>query len=267
MHVRSVTARLGARVLIASRGIDQLYSWFDRLRSELVAALASEEMLDRYNEIAYGGTPRYQPRSGAFRTDLLPFEEAAFTEFFPKPPARILIGGAGGGREALALARHGYRIVAFDPAEQLLHEIGSRAGDLPIEARVGKYEQLDELFPRGTEPFDAAIFGWTSFSHLRTELARIEALRQYARLTDGPILISFLAVKNEPTARLARLRRALPRRAGRDTSDVFARTVGFYHPVAEDEVRDLAHRAGLRVVMLNFDARETNWPHAVLTRS
>src|SRR5919204_469344 len=67
MHVRSVTARLGARVLIASRGIDQLYSWFDRLRSELVAALASEEMLDRYNEIAYGGTPRYQPRSGAFR--------------------------------------------------------------------------------------------------------------------------------------------------------------------------------------------------------
>ena len=62
----------------------------------MVSALASDEILDRYNEIAYGGTSRYQPDSGAFRARLFPFEEAAFEQFFPKPPARILIGGAGG---------------------------------------------------------------------------------------------------------------------------------------------------------------------------
>jgi hypothetical protein len=43
-------------------------------------------------------------------------------------------------------------------------------------------------------------------------------------------------------------------------------TIGLYHPVDEGEVRELARRAALRVVHLNFDTRETSWPHAVLER-
>jgi SAM-dependent methyltransferase len=264
--MRRRLAGLAARVLVLSGGIDRAYRWFDRLRSELVAALASDELLDRFNDLAYGGAPRYRPESGTYREYLFPFEENAVAQFFPAPPARVLIGGAGGGREAFALARRGYEVVAFEPAQELVDQLTRGSAGLSIEARRGAYEDLERLFLRSDKQFDAAIFGWTSFSHLRTEQARLAALRQYARLTDGPILISFLALKSEPTRRLGRFRRFVPQRAGRDPQDVFAMTVGLYHPIDEAEVRELAAHAGMRVLHLNFDTRETSWPHAVLVR-
>jgi hypothetical protein len=257
--------RLGARVLVLSGVIDKGYRWFDRFRSELVAARASPELLDRFNDLAYGGAPRYQPESGVFRAHLFPFEEKAVSTHFPAPPARVLLGGAGGGREAFALAERGYRIAAFEPAQALVDQLTETRGDLPIEARRGAYEDLARLYPE--EHFDAAIFGWGSFSHLRSAEARVDALREYGRLTKGPILVSFLAVKSAPTTRLALFRRALPRRHDRDPHDVFAMSIGLYHPVDEKEIVDLADRAGLRVVDLNFDVRDTNWPHVVLQRA
>lgn len=261
-----ILSALGARMLVLSGGVDRTYRWFDRLRSELVASLASDEVLDRFNEIAYGGTPRYRPESGAFREYLFPFEEQVVAQFFPAPPAHVLLGGAGGGREAFALAERGYRVTAFEPAQDLVDQVARGSGGLPIEVHRGAYEDLAHLFPDDRR-FDAAIFGWGSFSHLRSEQARLEALRQYARLTSGPILVSFLAVKAGPSERLARFRRLLPRRADRDPQDVFAMTIGLYHPVDEDEVKSLAERAGTHILHLNFDTRETSWPHAVLTRA
>jgi SAM-dependent methyltransferase len=261
-----VLTTLGARVVVLSGVVDQAYRWFDRLRSELVSSLASDEVLDRFNEFAYGGAPRYRPESGHFREYLFPFEEHALDQFFPPPAARVLIGGAGGGREAFALARRGYRVVAFEPAQALVDQLARGSGDLPIEVHRGAYGDLEQLFPPAEETFDAAILGWVSFSHLRSERDRLDALHHFARLTSGPVLVSFLALKSEPTQRLARFRRLLPRLTDRDPQDVFAMTVGFYHPVDEDEVRDLAGRAGMRVLHLNFDTRETSWPHAVLQR-
>src|SRR5689334_5830463 len=134
---------LGARLLRASAGVDRAYRWFDRLRSELVAALASDETLDRHNAYAYAG-PRYRPGSSAFRADLFPFEEAALERFFPEPPAEILIGGAGGGREALALAERGYAVVAFDPVARLVDELAQHAA---LDVRRAAYADMDEQFP------------------------------------------------------------------------------------------------------------------------
>jgi hypothetical protein len=244
--------------------VDRAYRRFDRLRSELAAALASDATLDRYNDLAYR-TAAYRPSSGAFREYLFPFEEAAIERFFPPPPARILLGGAGGGREAFALAEMGYSVVAFEPAATLAAELEARRGDAQIEVHRGSYEDMDALFP-ASKTFDAAIIGWGSFSHLRSERARIATLESFGRLTNGPILVSFLAARTAPTGRVARLRRVLPRRAGRDPSDIFAMTIGLYHPVDEEELRSLSRAAGLRILHLNFDERETSWPHAVLAR-
>jgi 2-polyprenyl-3-methyl-5-hydroxy-6-metoxy-1,4-benzoquinol methylase len=256
--------RLGARLIVASTVIDKLYRRFDRLRSELIASVASDAVLDHYNDLAYGGTDSYRPETGSFREYLFPWEEAVVRELFPNPPARLLIGGAGGGREPLALAQMGYEIVAFDPSETLVASLGGRA---PANVIVlgGAYENMGALFPEG-ERFDAAIVGWGSFSHLRNEKARIETLQSFSRLTGGPILVSFLAVKGGASPGLQRLRRLLPRRSDRDPQDVFAVTIGFYHPVDEGEVRALATQAGLDIVHLSFDERDTNWPHVVFRR-
>jgi SAM-dependent methyltransferase len=257
--------RLGAWLIRASTLIDNGYRRFDRLRSELVAALASDAVLDRFNEIAYGATQAYRPDTEEFRAYLFPWEETVIRDHFPEPPARILVGGAGGGREPLALAELGYEIVAFDPAEPLIDAFARQAPS-NVSALRGAYADMDTLFS-SSETFDAAIVGWGSFSHLRDEQSRIETLASFARLTGGPILVSFLALKaGGIPRRLARIRRLLPRRPNRDDEDIFAVSIGFYHPVDEKEVRRLAGAAGLEITHLSFDSRDTNWPHVVLRR-
>jgi 2-polyprenyl-3-methyl-5-hydroxy-6-metoxy-1,4-benzoquinol methylase len=257
--------RFGAWLIRASTAIDNGYRRYDRLRSELVAGLASDAVLDRFNEIAYGQTQAYRPDAPDFRAYLFPWEESVVRERFPQPPARILVGGAGGGREPLALAAMGFEVVAFEPAEPLISALAQRA-PWNVTALRGAYDDMPALFPEG-ESFDAAVVGWGSFSHLRNERSRIETLRSFARLTRGPILVSFLAVKTgRVSPGLSRLRRFLPRRPNREAEDIFAVSIGFYHPVDEDDVLRLADAAGLEIEHLSFDQRDTNWPHVVLRR-
>jgi SAM-dependent methyltransferase len=251
---------LGARLIWATSAIDRAYRRFDRLRSELVAGTASEAVLDRYNDLAYGRTDAYRPDSGSFREYLFPWEEQIVRERFPPAPARILVGGAGGGREALALSQLGYQVVAFDPSETLVSALANRPG---VTAFRGSYERFGGMFAPD-ESFDAVILGWGSFSHLRSSRDRIETLRAAGRLTNGPLLVSFLAVRAAPSPAVTRLRRLLPRRRERDPGDAFGLMIGFYHPIDEAEVRALADAAGLEVEHANFDERDTNWPHVVL---
>jgi hypothetical protein len=259
---------LAARVILATSAVDRTYRRFDRLRSELVSAFASDAVLDHVNDLAYGRTDAYRPDRAAFREYLFPWEEKVVERFFPRPPARIVVGGAGGGREVFALIRMGFDVVAFEPSHALITSMAETAPpQAAIDIRQGSYDQMPTLFPHRAGPgFEAAILGWGSFSHLRTETARLETLESFARLTEGPILVSFLGLRVAVSPQPAKLGRLLPRRPGRTPDDVFSVGIGFYHRVNEDEVRRLAGAAGLRVVYSNFDERDTNWPHVVLTR-
>src|SRR5918994_2664192 len=95
----------GFRFILATRRLDRTYRRLDRLRSTAILAIASDAALERFNAWTYSGSASYRPGSEDFRTDLFPWEEEAIERFFPRPPARVLVGGAGGGREPLALAR------------------------------------------------------------------------------------------------------------------------------------------------------------------
>lgn len=269
-----------ARILLATRLVDWTYRAFDRARSELVAAWAPDDVLDTFNDLAYGASDSYRPGSSSFREHLFPWEEKAIDRFFPKPPAHVLVGGAGGGREAFALIRLGYRVTAFEPSAELARSLAVRAHEVDgLAVYRGRYEDLPHLEGtsgnEGTElaalqPIDAVLSGWGSFSHLRTRESRIAALEALARTTDGPILVSFLGTYDErrhPTSLRGRVRHTLPRLRGRDVGDVFSVYIGFYHRTNEQEVEDLAAAAGLEVVYRNFDARDTNWQHVVLRRA
>jgi len=137
-----------ARIIFSTRLIDKAYRAIDRARSALVLALASDAVLARFNDLAYGADVAYRPDSPSFRHGLFPWEEEIIAAYFPPPPARVLIGGAGGGREALALAERGYKVVAFEPSASLAAGLaGHVAKGLHIEFYRARYEDMPWLRP------------------------------------------------------------------------------------------------------------------------
>src|SRR5690606_9978650 len=73
----------------------------------------------------------YVPGGNTFARGLFGWELELLAPPFPAR-GRILIGGAGGGREAIALIERGYQVVAFDQAAELV-----RAGAPTVKAAGG----------------------------------------------------------------------------------------------------------------------------------
>jgi hypothetical protein len=220
----------------------------------MVLAWAPDEFYETINDLSYGRQDFFRPGTKSFGSTLFPFEERAISQYFPAPPGVILVGGAGGGREALVLARRGYRVVAFDPASPLVALLVGFRGDLPIEGFIGRYEHLPIVSSlespevnvdlRSHAPFAAAIVGWASFSNLRSDERRVETLKQFGRLTNGPILVSYFPSRNEAS------------RAQ------FTPNLGYYKAFASREFRELAERAALNIIYL--DDYPDSWGNAVL---
>lgn len=276
MHtiIDKLTFRFILTVKIADKAIE-LYRW---LISEIVLAVASDSVLDRYTDLAYGKDATYNPSEQDFRRYLFPWEEHMIDSFFPKSPARILIGGAGGGREALALVQRGYEVVAFEASHQLAHVLQAA---LPVDAAVIAYQARYEDLPiiRTIEPnpkllnltdlgdFDAAIVGWGSFVHLRNEEQRVHTLKQMAKVTKGPLLVSFFARNwDNKQPQLGRFRRLVRGRYNQDPGNFFYMGIGFHHYTTLTEFTRLVHKAGLKLLYINIDTRDTNWPHAIVTQ-
>ena len=190
MRQHSFLQSLIARTVLATRlvdyGLGVLRDRFDNLRSKIVLACATDAFYEIYNDLT--NDRRKVLRAGAkeFRSDLSHWEKKAISQHFPPPPGTVLVGASGGGREALALARQGYRVVAFDPAGQLVSSLADVCGGLPIESFRGRYEDLPVLNSLSRPPasidlrsrplFAAAILGWGSISHLRSDQRCLETL-------------------------------------------------------------------------------------------
>ena len=243
-----------ARALRATHYIDRAFRRFSRARSAFVLAHASDAFYDVYNDVAYGNQDAYRLGSSIFRTGLFPWEARAIGRHFPPPPAHVLIGAAGGGREALALVERGYRVTAFEPSKPLaasMRERISRATQLA--AFVGRYQDLpfvtsldaspERVDLRTWAPFDAVILGWASLSHLRADVECVAALRELAALTNGPLLVSYFG------------RRASER------GEAFSIDLGFYRELSDTQFDSCVAAAGLTIIEREH---ESGWPNAVL---
>jgi hypothetical protein len=240
-----------AQIVRSTVMVDRAFNFFNRLRSRIVLTCAPDAFYDVYNDLTYSRQLMYRPESKAFSSSLFAFEERTITRDFPPPPGKVLIGAAGGGREAFALARRGYQVVAFEPARSVAVSMARACHDSQIETLVGRYEDLpfvgslaqpsSVLDLRSRAPFDAAILGWVSFSLLRSDERCIKTLRQIGDLTIGPILVS-----------------AHP---GLRRSVGFSVHMGYYRGLTSADIGALAERAGLTVDYLDDT---DNWPYAVL---
>jgi hypothetical protein len=269
--------RLLAGCIRASTIVDRAARRFDQARSALVTRLAPASVLDAYNDLAYERTPVYRAGSPEFRQTLFNWEAEVIAGTFPDPPGRVLIGGAGGGREAFALASRGYQVVAFEPSETLARSMVEHGtAGVDVEALIGRYEELPWLTNAATGarfdvraggPFDAALFGWTSFSHLRTRAARVSALRSVAGLTNGPLVLSFYARRPRISSSAGFFHRTAGALGLRFEGDLFTPYVGFYHLSAPEELAAEVRDAGLEPVQTSFDELDGRWPYLVARRS
>jgi hypothetical protein len=214
---------------------------------------------------------------GDFRPDrvergLYDWERPWFAELLPPAPARILIGGAGGGREVLPLLEQGYRVTAFEPAPRAQRHCAERVGERALVLR-GSYVELTEAVLHGRDTplsalasrrFAAFLFGWGSLTHVLSRAAREELVEAAHRLSpQGPLLASFFSRGPEPP-RVSRAERAgakLGRWLVRGTQPPerlsFVPHIGFCHAFPRDEIEALGARVGRRT---RWGAERT-YPH------
>lgn len=283
------TTLLASGVYRASKLFNKAWAGHQAALEELVLLLGTDAFFRAYNEVAYRSASSYDPRSLRFNSQLFDWEVEAIESLFPAPPARVLVGGAGGGREAFALCDRGYRVTAFEPVAKLaaaLFETAETRG-LALEVFAGGYEQLgnggceedaSQTPPRLSRSklgaFDVIVLGWASLTHLRSARARRLLLRHCHELLspEGRLLASYLVRRTKPTERTPPLRAALgqARKVLRGLghsgeADRFFAHVGYAHQFDDDELRRLAADAGLKIVaMHNGEADE--YPHCVMER-
>ncbi len=256
--------------------VDRALSRYDRLRSFLVTCAATDGVLDAYNDLAYGATRVYDASAPEFRERLFNWEAGLVGGVFPPPPGRVLVGGAGGGREAFELISRGYAVVAFEPSDVLARSMADRAATsgVPVEVFLGRYQDLPVLRRVGSGEvvdlrqgarFDAAMLGWSSFSHIRHRQDRITTLRRFAEVTDGPVVASFFLRRDgtRPRHRLSQWAARLGLRADGDRSTPH---IGFFHQSSADELAGEVAEAGLVVVAVSYNDTDGYWPWIAVAR-
>ncbi|HUU00544.1 MAG TPA: class I SAM-dependent methyltransferase [Myxococcota bacterium] len=225
---------------------------------------------------------------GEYKLDeMFSWEEEWFAEDLPAAPARILLGGAGSGREVRYLAEKDYQIVAFDPAESFVAHARKHI-DCP-ECRAflcGSYEDL--AFGKGERvrklqneierhaPYQAVVLGWGSFTHVSSVEARRALLDRLRELCPhGPVLLSFWMRTESSEMRKSRawrlgwklgnaLTRKRPDDAVVDPGDFFVGNAGFGHFFTLKEFEQLASRAGYRLARAPGGKYAGTFPHATL---
>jgi hypothetical protein len=224
----------------------------------------------------------YSAGQGSGRATLFPWEEPWFTRDLPPPPARVLLGGAGRGREARWLLDRGYTVIAFDPAPAsvALHnkacpEAQCMVLDYESLARAsqargnGNGALIADTAARvlAAAPYDAALLGWGSLTHVledRSQDALFGTLD--ALVPHGPILASFFMGRLPPLGRASGLGSRLGRMLGpaeHATIGNSARVrcmihLGFAYYFDRERLEQLAQCAGRRLELHEDSA----YPHA-----
>jgi len=239
------------------------------VREEALLAWVAPAGRDALTIALFNRQPTYAPGGNTFKVGLFDWESELLAHPIVPHNGRVLLGGAGGGREMVALCKLGYEVVAFEPAAELV-----RAGASAVEALSGATIALasysdfvsavrgegNALSTVVTSHYDMLILGWGSISHLMKDADRVAILHAMRSVApNAPLLVSFdePAVLEKPGGALDRTRRILRRlfavigvpgrvRGG----DRFVAWAGFFHESTAAEMEALARDAGYQVAFM-----------------
>jgi len=279
--MRPPLARALRRALLRTSSAGaRVFGRLHALANELPVVLHDPALERQCIEEHYAPDPIYR-QPGYQQRGLWPFEERALDRFFPAPPARILVPGAGTGREVLALHQRGYQVDGFEPTPamaDLADPLLRAAGAAPLQRIT-----LQEWSAHPAGGYDAVFGGWAMWTHILGHADRVAALQAFRRVCpSGPVLLSFdrrdpYADHTERPAEglplhpperdrlgvLTRvwLRQRLLHRAPIERGNAFRNGV-FVHWVDEPELREEGGLAGYQVAYYERDGAK--YPHGVL---
>jgi 2-polyprenyl-3-methyl-5-hydroxy-6-metoxy-1,4-benzoquinol methylase len=242
---------------------------FSALFSGFWLGAFSRESLHALDDAVYRAPGSYVNDEHNLR-GLFPWEAEALEGWF-RERHKLLLVGAGGGREAVALARRGVEVDAYECNPALVeyaNRLLAREG-LPASVR---HLPRDEA-PAEGGPYDGAIVGWSAYMLIQGRERRVAFLRGLrARMAPGaPLLLSFWtraenASRIPSVARVANaIRRVLGRESVEPGDDLFP---NYLHHFTEREVAGEMASAGFSIVRYvphGPGPRESGWAVGLAT--
>lgn len=236
---------------------------FKKLVEEIILASISPSYGTQFISNLY--LKSYGPSS--LNNGLFEWEKKAINSFFPQPPAKIFVGGAGAGRELITLSSQGYYLTGIEPIKSsAVCAISSIPKEKLLAFLVSSYETLVNGKPNEIEeyaPYDAVILGWGSFTHiLDTNMHKLLLKKVRSLCPKGPILLSWLRAMyvGPKTKTLRKLLSCFGFKKHSDT-DFYSSELGFHHRFSFEEIKELASLSGNKIVF--YEDKKT-YPHAVL---
>lgn len=243
------------------------------LRTELLLGFLPERHRSEFTFLAYSRLTGYLPGGDAYQWGLVPWELRLLEHELVPRTGKVLLAGAGGGRELEALCDRGYSVFAFEPTRVLFEGAKSVAARFGATCVQGSFADLPlavgGLGPLASAPapFDLIYFGWGSFTHItrpEEQLAALVAARALG--PTAPLVVSFWLrwpTVDSRSQRFRKVLRAVLMRAGAVEPPeglTFQTSSGFAYLFDRQEFETLARRAGYRVELLS----DADFPHALL---
>jgi hypothetical protein len=218
--------------------------WLGVLTRERLHAIDEE-----YYNRSRSGLPG-EPDMEYNRRGLWEWEEQALTEHFAECE-RLMLIGAGGGREVLALLRLGYHVDGFESHTALVAAANDLLREEGFDTSV-VLVQRDEA-PNTSETYDGIIVGWAAYMLVQSRRRRITLLRELRAQTQvqRPILLSFYwrsrtSSAYKISAFLANMIRRITHREPVDVGDWLA--PNYVHFFTREEIASELSEGGFRLV-------------------
>jgi hypothetical protein len=178
--------------------------------------------------------------------------ERDVVERYFRPGSRVLVAGAGAGREMVALAEAGFVPEGFDCCVEMVEAGKELLRSRNVPARVVLAEP--SRVPHGLGIYDGLVVGWGAYHHIVGKSQRVRFLKEMRSCAraGAPILLSFFTHWDSRRyeawlTRLANCIRGLrhPRREKVEVGDHL--NVCFTHRFDEAEIADELRTAGFRL--------------------
>lgn len=241
--------------------------WFTKLMTFLHAGfnglwlgLLSREDLHQYDQIYYEKMNMYQ--NDAYNlSGLFEWEKECIKNYF-RNVKTILLLGAGGGREVIALHRLGFQVDAYECNPRLVESANAFLERQNVPTRVSISSR--DCVPQTSKIYDAIILGWGMYMLIQNSSRRVVLLKQLRQQCNSgsPVLLSFFSRKNNPfrfrfTAQIGNVIRRLLRRERIEIGDDLQ--PDFVHFFMEQEIASELGAGGFHMVYFNTD----EYGHAV----